>query len=156
MMEAWNHLCSTSQEEGSRTWRAGTSGPECDFSALPNDVLTPQCSRSAQKVWLHSCLHRQHQTDCSRPSGKHASTYSDQSFMHIKNTSGKPIGRTPPNSFTLSFVPLSSYNTKTDWRFWDIMAHGDIWWQGCLWIIFDFLNPNVGKKNSDMYLKRTI
>jgi len=81
MMEAWNPLCSTRQEEGLRSWRAGTSGPECGFSALPTDALTPQCSRSVQKVWLHSCLHRQHQTDCSRPSGEHVH-YIQWSIIH--------------------------------------------------------------------------
>ncbi len=75
-----------------QNWRAGTSGPECDFSALPTDALTPQCSFSVQKVpWSHSYLHRQHQTDCSRPTGEHVSIYSDQSFMCIKKTSGNPL-----------------------------------------------------------------
>lgn len=131
MMAVWNHLWSASQEVEAQNWRAGTSGPVHDFSAMPTDALTPQCSCSVQKVpWSHSYLHWQHQTDCSRPSGEHVSIYSDQSFMCIKNTSGKPLVAhhqiLPPGlPFPDSVVSLQ--HTKTFERY---LRTWFIWCQG--------------------------
>lgn len=151
MMGAWNHLCSMSQEEGWRSWRAGTSGPECDFSALPTDALTPQCSHSVQKVWLHSCLHRQHQTDCSHPSGSMCPHTVINHSWALKIHQASPLVAHHQILPFFHSVVILQHKERLE-RFWDIMAHGDIWWQGCL----QFNKTQCWQTNSDMYLRRSI